>query len=159
MFPKRYLPLAICLAIPILAGAMGSLFTTAAIPTWYAALVKPAWNPPASIFGPVWTSLYTLMGLTSYLVWQKGIERKEVQLALGAYGVQLVLNVLWSFLFFGQHNPFLAFIDIVALWLAILVTVILFARASRLAAVLFLPYLLWVSFAGYLNYAIWTLNK
>lgn len=139
-------------------GAIGSLFTIPSIPTWYAALEKPFLNPPNWIFGPVWTTLFALMGVAAFLVWRKGWGKKPVRIALSLFGVQLLLNVLWSILFFGWHSPSIAFIDIALLWIAILWTIILFWRISRPAAYLFVPYLAWVTFASYLNLMIWSLN-
>ena len=156
---KQSLKLIFALAIPLLAGGIGSIFTTPAIPTWYADLIKPALNPPAWVFGPVWTTLFVLMGISAFLVWKKGLEHKPVKIALGIFIGQLVLNTLWSIIFFGLHSPGEAFVELVILWLAILATIIAFARISRLAVWLLIPYILWVSFAGYLNYSIWQLNK
>ncbi len=146
------------IAVCLLAGLIGSVFTTPAIPTWYAALVKPALNPPAWVFGPVWTVLYILMGIALYLVWSKGWEQKNVQVATAIFAVQLALNVLWSYFFFGLQAPFFALIEIVLLWIAILMTIGAFHRVSVPAAVLLVPYFLWVSFAAYLNYGIYALN-
>ena len=140
------------------AGAIGSVFTVSAIPNWYAGLAKPALNPPGWIFAPVWTALYALMGIAAFLVWKKGLEKKEVKAALATFSVQLFLNAMWSILFFGLHDPFFALVDIVFLWIAILWTIIAFYKISRAAAYLLLPYLLWVTFAAYLNYSIWYLN-
>jgi len=141
-----------------LAGVIGSLFTVSAIPTWYAGLVKPALNPPSWVFGPVWTTLYFLMGIAAFLVWRMGWERKEVKMALGVFGIQLFLNAIWSIIFFGLHNPGWALADIALLWLTIVWTIALFYKISKPAAYLLAPYLLWVSFASYLNYAILVLN-
>ncbi len=141
-----------------LAGIIGSLFTMSAIPTWYAGLVKPALNPPGWVFGPVWTLLYLLMGVAAWLVWREGWGKIEVKVALGFFALQLILNAAWSLIFFGGHNPAVALLEILALWLAILGTIIAFARVSKPAAWLLVPYLLWVSFATYLNFAIWLLN-
>ncbi len=150
--------LIIAVVVSELAGIIGSVFTVPAIPMWYATLVKPALNPPAWIFGPVWTTLYALMGVAAFLVWKKGWEKKEVKTALGIFGIQLVLNTLWSVIFFGLHSPGVALVDIIFLWLAILATIVAFAKISRAAAWLLAPYILWVSFAVYLNYSIWVLN-
>ena len=141
-----------------LAGIIGAVFTTPAIPTWYATLARPELSPPNWIFGPVWTTLFALMGIAAFLVWQKGIQRKEVKIALGIFIVQLILNTLWSIIFFGMQSPGAAFGEIIILWLAILATIITFAKISRIAAWLLVPYILWVTFAGYLNYFIWILN-
>ncbi len=150
--------LAIAIGISELAGIIGSFFTVQSIPTWYAALVKPVLNPPSWIFGPVWTTLYLLMGIAAFLVWKKGLERKDVKIALGIFAAQLVLNTLWSIIFFGLQSSGWALVDISLMWISILFTIIAFFEISRPAAYLLLPYLAWVSFASYLNYAIWSLN-
>jgi benzodiazapine receptor len=125
---------------------------------WYAQLRKPSWNPPTWIFGPVWTALYTMMALAAWLVWKRaGLAAQRVPLAL--FLLQLIFNALWSPLFFGLKNPALAFVDIVLLWLALLATLVVFWRTSRLAGALLVPYLAWVSFAAALNYALWQLNS
>ncbi len=141
-----------------LAGIIGSVFTAPAIAGWYATIVKPELNPPAWVFGPVWTTLFALMGVAAFLIWKQGLERRDVRIALGIFVGQLALNTLWSILFFGLQNPGAAFIEIVILWFAILATIVAFARISRPAAWLLAPYILWVSFASYLNFSIWMLN-
>ncbi|MFH0988031.1 MAG: TspO/MBR family protein [Parcubacteria group bacterium] len=143
-----------------LAGIIGSFFTTPAIPTWYATLTRPALNPPSWIFGPVWTVLYVLMGISLFLVWNRAIQGKEGEkkTAIVLFGAQLILNALWSILFFGLHSAMAAFVEMIFLWLAILATMIAFARISKPAALLLAPYIIWVSFAAYLNFAIWSLN-
>ncbi len=153
-----YFKLIITIVISLLAGIIGSIFTTPSIDGWYSAIVKPALNPPSWVFGPVWTTLFILMGIAAYLIWKRGLDRRDVRIALVIFVVQLVLNTLWSIIFFGLNNPGGAFIEIIFLWLAILVTIIVFAKISKPAAWLLAPYILWVSFAMYLNYAIWTLN-
>lgn len=150
--------LIIAIVVSELAGIIGSVFTVSSIPTWYAGLAKPELSPPNWIFGPVWTTLYFLMGVAAFLVWKKGLDRRDVKIALIIFGGQLLLNTLWSIIFFGLHNPFWALVDIIALWLAIIFAIMAFYKISRPAAYLLLPYILWVSFAMYLNYAIWTLN-
>ncbi len=140
------------------AGLIGAVFTASAIPTWYVGLIKPPLNPPNWIFGPVWTTLYALMGVAAYLVWNKGLERKDVQTALWVFGLQLVLNTSWSIVFFGLQNPGLAFVNIVLMWIAIVWTMVLFYKISKPAMWLLVPYILWVSFAAYLNFGIWMLN-
>ena len=155
----RELPkIAAAVVISELAGVIGAVFTTPAIPVWYAGLVKPALNPPAWVFAPVWTVLYFLMGVAAYLVWRKGWRRMSVKVALGVFAGQLLLNVLWSLVFFGLHNINAGLVCIAALWMFILATMMSFARISRTAAWLLLPYLLWVSFASYLNYSLLMLN-
>ncbi len=139
-----------------LAGLIGSAFTAGAIGTWYAALAKPSFNPPDWVFGPAWATLYFLIGISLYLVWNRGMKKNKA--AATMFGVQLALNVLWTALFFGLHQPRLAFIEIIALWIAVAATIILFYRISKAAAALMIPYLLWVSFAAALNFAITTLN-
>ncbi|MFP3909612.1 MAG: TspO/MBR family protein [Archaeoglobaceae archaeon] len=148
------LSIGICLA----AGFIGSIFTTPAIPVWYATLQKPFFTPPNWVFGPAWTTLYILMGIALFLVWNKGIQDRKVQVAMGVFGVQLVLNSLWSILFFGMQNPFYAFIEVIILWFAILATIILFYGIDKRASFLLVPYILWVSFASVLNYYVWILN-
>ncbi len=156
--------LIIAIVVSESAGIIGALFTTPAVQSdWYAGIVKPALNPPAWVFGPVWTTLFALMGIAAFLVWSsyaKASEDKKrgVKVALILFGSQLVLNTLWSIIFFGLHNPGGALIEIIFLWLAIIATIVMFYRISKPAAWLLVPYILWVSFAVYLNFAIWTLN-
>jgi tryptophan-rich sensory protein len=152
------LQLVVAVLICELAGIIGSVFTVSEISGWYGTLVKPALNPPSSIFGPVWTTLYLLMGVAVFLVWRMR-EKKKVNVALFLFGFQLVLNTFWSIIFFGWHNPLLALVDITFLWISIVATIISFYKISRPSAFLLVPYLLWVSFATYLNYALWVLNK
>ncbi len=159
MKSKNILALLTAVVISEAAGLVGSVFTVGAIPTWYVTLAKPALNPPAWVFAPVWTILYLLMGISAFLVWRDGRSRKEGKRALWVFVPQLVLNVLWSVLFFGLHSPALGLICIVALWLAILWTMIAFWKISRLATYLLVPYVLWVTFAAYLNLAIFVLNR
>ncbi|HBU27940.1 TPA: TspO protein [Candidatus Uhrbacteria bacterium] len=139
------------------AGLLGVLFTNSSVSGWYTTLVTPALNPPGWVFGPVWTLLYALMGVSVYLVWRKKTNKKYKQ-AFMVFGGQLALNALWSPLFFGAQNPGLALVDIVLLLLAILWTIKLFHTISRPAAYLLIPYVAWVGFATYLNLAIWLLN-
>jgi len=153
----RYIAIIISIVIAQSAGLIGSVFTTSAIPSWYADLAKPSWNPPSWLFGPVWLTLYTLMGIAAYFVYQKK-ELPGAKIALIIYGVHLALNVLWSILFFGLKNPGLAFLEILILLGFIIATTILFWRINTWAGILFLPYIVWVSFATILNYTIWRLN-
>lgn len=148
----------VALIIPQLAGVIGSFFTFPAISEWYQGLQMPLLAPPNWVFGPVWTTLFLLMGVALYLVWKAGASRREVHLALSVFGVQLVLNSLWSILFFGMRNPGVAFAEILILWLMIVATIVTFWRVARVAAWLLVPYLAWVSFAAYLNFMIWQLN-
>jgi len=152
------LKLVISLIIPQLAGGLGSYFTIGSVKDWYPTLVKPVLNPPAWVFGPVWTTLFAFMGIAAFLIWRNGLERRDVKIALGVFIGQLVLNTLWSIIFFGLHSPGGALIEIIFLWLAILATIIMFSKISKPAAWLLIPYILWVSFAGFLNYSIWQLN-
>jgi tryptophan-rich sensory protein len=128
------------------------------VPTWYAKIQKPEFNPPNWVFAPVWFTLYLMMGISSYLIWIKGIEKKSVKISLIIFLFQLILNALWTFLFFGLHSPFFAFIDIIALWIVILLVIVNFYKLSKTAGILLIPYILWVSFAGVLNYYIFVLN-
>lgn len=157
-FKKVLLPLSIAIIVSELAGLIGSLFTFSAIPGWYATLVKPSFNPPSFVFGPVWTILYALMGTAAFLVWSKGWQRPEVKKALAVFGLQLILNALWSIVFFGMHSITGGLIEIVFLWAAIVWTIILFYKISRPAAYLLVPYLAWVTFASYLTYTLYRLN-
>jgi tryptophan-rich sensory protein len=140
------------------AGFLGSLATTPSIATWYKTVAKPSFSPPNAVFGPVWITLYLMMSISLFLVWRQWGAAKGVRPALIIFFVQLALNTLWSVLFFGLHQPGWAFLEIVVLWLFILLTMIVFWRLSRAAGLLLLPYLLWVSFASALNFAIWRLN-
>jgi len=149
-----YFKLIISLCACLGAGILGSVFTTASIPTWYAGIHKPSFNPPNWVFGPVWTLLYILMGISWYLVWSTG----PTKTALLFFSIQLVLNVLWSILFFGLKNPVLASMEIIVLWLAILGSIISFYTISKTASFLLLPYIIWVSFAALLAISIALLN-
>lgn len=158
MSTKHFLKLVVAIGASLSAGIIGSVFTAPAIPGWYAGLVRPALNPPSWVFGPVWTTLYVLMGIAAFLVWRNGWERKEVRAALGVFGLQLLLNASWSVVFFGLQSSGWALANIIALWFAIVWTMVLFYTISRPATYLLVPYILWVSFATYLNYALWILN-
>jgi benzodiazapine receptor len=160
MKPNNIARLLFSCAIPFLVGLFGSIFTSAdSLANWYANLIKPPFNPPNWIFGPVWTSLYIMMGVSAFLVWQKALDKKSVRLALICFLVQLALNALWTPLFFGLRSPLLGLIDIILLFFAIIVTVFYFFKISAPAALLLIPYLLWVSFATVLNAAIYRLNR
>jgi tryptophan-rich sensory protein len=126
---------------------------------WYAGLQRPFFTPPDWLFGPVWTILYFLMGVSVFLVWHRGVDSRAVRFAMALYLVQLGLNALWTPLFFGLQMPFLAFVEIIVLWTAIVFTVLAFASVSKIAAWLLVPYLAWTSFAAVLNGAIWWLNR
>ena len=156
--PTQAVGLVVSLMICFAAGGIGGLATTQGLDAWYETLDKPTWNPPNWVFAPVWTTLYGLMGIAVWLVWRGGVWN-EVKSAVVLFTVQLVLNGLWSILFFGLQNPGGALIEIVALWLAIFATTMLFFRRSMIAGGLMMPYLLWVSFASFLNFTIWNLNR
>jgi len=141
-----------------MAGVVGSTVTVSAIPTWYVGLTKPSFNPPNYLFGPVWIILYTLMGIAWYLVWLKGTEKKEISFSVRLFGVHLVVNALWSIIFFGLKELGLAFIVIVVLWGMIGYLAKLFYKIDKRAAYLLLPYWAWVSFASLLNFSIFWLN-
>jgi tryptophan-rich sensory protein len=147
-------PLLVFVALALLVGGAATFFTEPSIPTWYAALNKPGFNPPNWVFAPVWTTLYVLMGIAAARVWNKtgfGLE-------IGVWTAQLVLNLFWSMIFFSLHRIGAALVEIGVLWLTILATLVLFWRRDRTAGLLFVPYLAWVSFASALNFAIWQLN-
>jgi tryptophan-rich sensory protein len=141
-----------------LIGSIGSLATAPNIPTWYRGLVKPPFNPPNWVFGPVWTTLFALMGIAAYLIWQKGTAKKPVRHALTWFGIQFTINVLWSFLFFGMQSPLLGLLCIGVLWGLIAITMQSFFRVNKIAGYLLVPYLLWVTLATYLNAGIFILN-
>jgi tryptophan-rich sensory protein len=144
------------LAVTFIAAAIGGAASVQA-GTFYTQLIRPDWAPPPAVFGPVWTVLYVLMGIAAWLVWRVGGLR-AAQPALTLFLVQLALNALWSWLFFGWQRGALAFVDILLLWALIVATLIAFWRVSRVAGALLVPYLLWVTFAAALNYSVWRLN-
>jgi translocator protein len=137
-----------------LAGVIGAIFTAKSVGTWFLTLNKPSFNPPAWVFAPVWTSLYLLMGIALFLIW----KNKKTGFAVQVFIIQLILNTLWSFLFFGLRNIQYAFIEIILLWVSILICIILFYRVSKIASYLLIPYIIWVSFASALNYELMRLN-
>jgi len=151
--------LIISIVICQLAGFIGSFFTRPAIPTWYAALKKPAITPPNWVFSPVWISLFTLMGISLFLVWRKGFQQPQVKIAVAIFAIQLIFNILWSVAFFGFKSPLAGLIVIVILWAAILMTILNFLKISRAAGILLMPYILWVSFAAVLNLLLFLLNR
>lgn len=140
------------------AGIIASIFTISSVNQWYFDLNKPLLNPPAWVFGPVWITLYFLMGISLFIVWNKDIVLSVKKNALFIFLIQLVLNALWSIVFFGLHQIFLSVIVIIALWIFIFITIIFFCKISRTASLLLFPYLIWVSFASYLNISICLLN-
>lgn len=147
-----------CIMICQLAGVIGSIFTSSSLASWYLLLEKPSFNPPSWVFFPVWTLLYTLMGISLYLIWEHGLQVKEARTGVFLFLLQLGLNTLWSFLFFGLKLPYYSFLEILILWAAILLTIMQFWKISKSASLLLIPYILWVSFAALLNYQIWVLN-
>lgn len=158
-FNVREIPkLIVSVLIVFFTGAVGSLATLPQITTWYAALTKPSWTPPNDWFGPIWSTLYILIGIALFLVWRQGIERRDVRFALGIFAVQLILNLMWSLVFFGLHSILGGFIIIMVLWIAILANMIAFYVLSKPAGILMVPYLIWVSIASYLNYSVLLLN-
>ena len=145
-----------CLVI----GYFSGIVTRSAITDWYPTLIKPSFNPPNWIFAPVWSALYIMMGVAAGLVWNKiEFQKEAVKKALIFFAIQLGLNALWSYLFFGLHNPMLAGLEIIILWLMIYETYVQFSKINKIAGYLFLPYIAWVSFAAVLNASIWWLNK
>ncbi|MBN2093892.1 MAG: tryptophan-rich sensory protein [Candidatus Zambryskibacteria bacterium] len=163
--------LIISIAVAQAAGIIGSFFTTPAIPNWYANLARPEFTPPSWVFAPVWTALFLFMGIALFLVWKKypdsitekigsffNHSKRKIKIAIIIFAVQLILNILWSIIFFGLQSPGWAFIEIIFLWLTIIITIFTFAKISKTAAWLLVPYLLWVSFAAFLNYSIYALN-
>ena len=150
---KLLLSVVICEGV----GILGSVFTIPSITSWYSHLNKPLFNPPNWIFGPVWTTLYLLMGISFFLILEKKLKKQKNFLII-LFSAQLFLNFLWSVIFFGMHLPGPAFINIVLLWISIVLLIINFWKFSRLASLLLMPYLLWVSFASLLNLAVVLLN-
>jgi translocator protein len=158
-FSLKEIPkLILSILIVFVAGSIGTLATTSELTTWYAALTKPSWTPPNWAFGPIWTTLYILMGIALFLVWREGLDRKDVKFAILIFAVQLFLNILWSLVFFGMHSIFGGLILILILWIAIFANIIAFYVISKPAGLLLIPYLIWVSIASYLNYTVYLLN-
>ncbi len=150
----NWFKLIISIAICQMAGVVGSLATMPSIGTWYATLAKPWWTPPNWLFGPVWITLFTLMGISLYLVWFEAGRKKE----LPFFPLQLGLNIMWSYMFFGLHRPDAAFKVIIFLWLAILGNIYVFYKVDKRAGYLLVPYIVWVTIAAALNYSVWMLN-
>ena len=153
----KFKKFAISLIIPLAIGFTGSFFTSGSVGTWYTTLNKPSFNPPNWIFAPVWTILFIMIGISFYIAWSKGfLTRKWIPISI--YALNLLLNLLWSLLFFGLKTPLISFIEIIALWIVIVVNIIIFYKISKVSGILMIPYLLWVSFASVLNYSIYQLN-
>jgi len=165
-YKKDSLRLGISIAVPLMAGVIGSIFTSESVSTWYQTIEKPSFSPPNWLFGPVWTTLYVLMGISLFLIWRATStatfpkDRCSRRIAAFiAFGTQLILNVLWSFIFFGLRSPQLAFAEIVMLLISIVITIVTFSKISKPSAILLLPYAGWVTFASLLNLQIWLLNS
>jgi benzodiazapine receptor len=157
---SRTFKIIIMIVTCVVIGAIAGLLTQEGVDTWYKTVEKPSFNPPNEIFAPVWTTLYVLMGIAAGLVWHEIDRQTEtVRKALTFFAIQLGLNALWSFLFFGLHNPFIALLEMILLWLMIYETFIQFNKVNKIAGYLIIPYLLWVTFAMALNASIWWLNR
>ena len=155
---SRILALAAFILAAFAAGAIGSAATFENVRTWYPTIAKPSWTPPSWVFGPVWTCLYVAMGVAAWRAWRATVGR-ELRTVVGLYATQLLLNALWSILFFGLRRPGFALIEIVLLWGVLVVMLARFWRIDRAAGLLWAPYVAWVSFATALNGAIWWLNR
>lgn len=153
--PRQALALAAFMVLTLAAGFLAGQATTPNIASWYNGLVKPSFNPPNWVFAPVWTTLYVLMAVAVWRVWRAA---GGWHTAIALWALQLGLNVAWSFIFFGAHNPGAALAELVVLWAAVLVTLVACGRVDRVAGWLLIPYWLWVSFAGVLNFWVWRLN-
>ena len=152
------LKLILCIIICEGLGSSGSIFTSMSVSTWYSTLVKPWFAPPGGVIAVIWTVLFMLMGISLFLVWREGLDRPGVKAAIYIFAAQFVVNIAWSAAFFGMRSPSNGLIVIVLLWLMILLTIIKFWRVSKNAALLLVPYILWVSIAMFLNYSILVLN-
>ena len=156
---KNWIKLAISISIPVVVGFIGGQFSRPEIDTWYQSINKPSWQPPGWVFGPVWTTLYILMGIALYLVWKSSAPAAQKRTAIWLWSIQLVFNFFWSYIFFSMHELGLALAEILVLWGLILLTIFAFARISKTAAWRLVPYISWVSFASILTYTIYQLNN
>jgi tryptophan-rich sensory protein len=156
---QKILKIVLMVVLCVTVGYLSGLVTRESILTWYVTLNKPSFNPPNWVFAPVWTLLYIMMGVAAGMVWTSNSDEQTTKKALGFFAIQLGLNALWSCLFFGLHNPLLALIEIILLWLMIFETYNMFKKINKTAGLLLLPYLAWVSFAAILNASIWWLNS
>lgn len=160
---KKLIVLVGCIGVSLLAGFIGSFFTMSEIPTWYAGLEKPFFNPPNWVFGPVWTLLYILMGTSLYLVVSTAVKKKEKvharTVAVTLFFIQLILNFAWSIIFFGLHQIGVAFLEILVLLVVLILTMVYTKRISKTGAYLLIPYIAWVSFATILNFSVFVLNR
>jgi len=152
---KLFCSITVCLST----GILGSFATRNSITNWYAHLSRPSFTPPDWTFGVVWPVLYVMMGISAFLIWNMDINRRQVRVALGVFALQLILNGLWTPIFFGLHLIGVALVEIVMMWAAILLTILTFWKVSKPAALLLLPYILWVSFAVVLNASLFLLNR
>jgi benzodiazapine receptor len=158
---KRFqaIPFFISILIPMIFGALGGLITVSSVKTWYPGIAKPSFNPPNWLFGPVWSALFIIIGISSYLIWLKRAQIVHFSRTIAIYLIQLILNLAWSFLFFYTHLIGAALIEIITLLVAILINGMVFYRIDKTAGLLFIPYFLWVCFASILNYNIFILNQ
>ena len=156
LMDKLFSKIIICVILCVGLGAASGFSTADSINGWYQTIQKPSWNPPNWVFAPVWTLLYALMGISLALIWHNRHVLKNAALAF--FVVQFVLNLLWSYIFFGRQNMQLALMEIILMWIMIFLTIFYFYRIHKIAAWLMIPYLLWVSFATFLNYTLYTLN-
>lgn len=159
MKPLRPAVLVAFIAVTFAAAAIGSTATFRNVTTWYPTLQKPTWTPPSALFGPVWSALYLAMSIAGWRAWRSAPSAAATAGVIRLYGAQLILNALWSVLFFGMRRPDLALINIIALWLLLLLGLVRFWRLDRIAGILWAPYLAWVTFATALNASIWSLNR
>ncbi|MCX2480002.1 tryptophan-rich sensory protein [Pedobacter sp. MC2016-15] len=155
----QFIPFFIHILIPMIFGALGGFITVRSVKTWYPGIAKPSFNPPNWLFGPVWSVLFLLMGIAAYLVWQKRAQIKHFPRTAAIYFIQLILNLMWSFLFFYTHLIGAALIEIITLLAVIVINGMVFYKIDKTAGLLFIPYFLWVSFAAILNYNIYILNQ
>jgi tryptophan-rich sensory protein len=150
--------LIIAILICQMIGLIGAVFTSSSVSTWYVTLTKPSFNPPNWVFAPVWTTLYIMMGISVFLVWEQGLEDQKVKMSLSIFGIQLILNLSWTIIFFGLKSTMGGLVVIIILWFLILLTILHFYKLSKVAGIILLPYIMWVSFATVLNTAIVILN-
>jgi len=155
---KNWIKLVISIAVPLVIGGIAGMFTSTEIAGWFQTINKPAWQPPNWVFGPVWTALYILMGISFYLIWQSPAPKNTKRIAITLWIIQLVFNFFWSFIFFKKHQIDWALGEILVLWFFILLTMLFFGRIRSLAAWLMVPYISWVTFASLLTYTIYQLN-
>jgi benzodiazapine receptor len=158
MVKQQIIKLIISIALPLLVGAVAGMFTAKAVPEWYATLNRPSFSPPNWLFGPVWTTLYLILGISLFLIWKQN-PTEDRNIAIILFLVQIFLNFAWSFLFFYFKLVGIALVEIVLLWITIIIMIVQFYKVLPLAAYINIPYLLWVSFATVLNAAYYMLNQ